>query len=56
MKEDEKEFEQRHLEVLDFIDNEYQDSLEAEEAVCDEHAYGNRVMELLERLEQSELA
>ena len=53
VKEDDKEFEQRHLEVLDFIDEEDQDSLEAEESVCDEH--GNRVMELLERLEQLEV-
>ena len=54
VKEDDKEFEQRHLEVLDFIDEEDQDSLEAEESVCDEH--GNRIMELLERLEQLEVA
>ena len=50
VKEDDREFQQRHLEVLDFIKEEDQDSLDAEETVCDEH--GNRVMELLERLEQ----
>ena len=48
VKEDDEEFEQRHLQVLDFIED--QDSLETEESICDEH--GNRVMELLERLEQ----
>ena len=54
VKEDDKEFEQWHLEVLDFMDEEDQDSLEAEESICDEH--GNRIMELLERLEQLEVA
>ena len=54
VKEDDKEFEQWHLKVLDFMDEEDQDSLEAEESICDEH--GNRVMELLERLEQLEVA
>ena len=52
VKEDDKEFEERHLEVLNFIDEGDQDSLEGEESVSDEH--GNRVMELLERLEQLE--
>ena len=50
VREDDKEFEERHLEVFNFIDERDQDSLEAEESVSDEH--GNRVMELLERLEQ----
>ena len=36
--EDNKEFEQQHLEVLDFIDKEDQDSLEAEESICDKHS------------------
>ena len=49
VKADDKEFEQRHLEVLDLIDDEDQESLDVEESVCDEH--GNRVMDLLERLE-----
>ena len=52
VKEDDKEFEERHLEVLNFIDEGDQDSLDAEESVSDEH--GNRVMESLERLEQLE--
>ena len=51
VKEDDKSFEERHLEVLDFIDED-QDTLKAEETICDEH--GNRVMELLERLNQLE--
>ena len=53
VREDDKEFEERHLEVLNFIDEGDQYSLEAGESVSDEH--GNRVMELLERLEQLEI-
>ena len=44
VKEDDKEFEERHLEVINFIHEGDQDSLDAEESVSDEH--GNRVMEL----------
>ena len=47
VKEDDKEFELRHHEVLDFIDEDDQDSLDAKEYVCNEH--GNQVVELLER-------
>ena len=48
VKEVDKEFQQRHLEVLD------QESLDDEESVCDEH--GIRGTELLERLEQLEVS
>ena len=37
VKEDDKEFEQRHLEVLDLIDERDRDTLEAEEKVFDQH-------------------
>ena len=50
VKEDDKEFEQRHLEMLDLIDESDRDTLEAEERVFDQH--GSRVMELQERLEE----
>ena len=52
VREDDKEFEQRHLEVLDFIKEEDQEALDAEETISDEH--GNRVLEIVERLEQLE--
>ena len=52
VREDDTEFEQRHLEVLDFIKEEDQEALDAEETVSDKH--GNRVMEIVERLEQLE--
>ena len=37
VKEDDKEFEEQHLEVLNFINEGDQDSLDAEESVSDEH-------------------
>ena len=52
VREGDKEFEQRHLEVLDFIKEEDQEALDAEETISDEH--GNHVMEIVERLEQLE--
>ena len=50
VKEDEKEFEERPLQVLHFIKEEDRESLEIEERAHD--ARGNRVMELRERLEE----
>ena len=52
VKEDDKEFEERHLEVLNFVKEEDREMLEAEEKAYDTH--GNRVMELRERLEELE--
>ena len=52
MKEDDKELEERHLEVFSFIKEEDRESLEAEEKAYDAH--GNCVMELRERLEELE--
>ena len=52
VKEDDREFEERHLEVLSFIKEEDKDAIDAEEKVYDE--FGIQVMELLERLEQLE--
>ena len=43
VKEDDREFEERHLEVLNFIEEDHE-TLEAEERVYDAH--GSRVMEL----------
>ena len=43
-------FETRHLEVLDLIELEDEDTLKQEEEVFDDHV--NRVVELTERLEQ----
>ena len=53
VKESDTEFEQCHLEVLYFINEDDQDTVWQEEAVFDEHM--NRVIELIERLEQFEL-
>ena len=46
-------FEQRSLEVLNFIEEEDQDTLSQDEAVFDEHV--NRVAELVERMEQLDI-
>ena len=53
LKEDDSSFEQRHLEVLNFIDADDQDTLTLEEAVFDEHV--NRVEELVERIAQLDI-
>ena len=50
VKEIDANFETRHLEVLDLIEDEDQDTLKQEEEVFDEHV--NKVVELVERLEQ----
>ena len=51
LKEIDRVFEERHLEVLNFIKG-YWVSLEAEETIFDEHM--NSVSDLLERLEELE--
>ena len=50
LKDNDANFETRHLEVLDLIDEGDKDTLKQEEEVFDEHV--NRVAELTERLEQ----
>ena len=52
VKEYDQEFEKRHMEVLDFIEEEDQVALNAEEKVLDEHV--NRVADIIERLEKLE--
>ena len=52
VKEHDQEFEKRHMEVLDFIEEEDQTTLDAEEKVFDEHV--NRVSDIMERLEKVE--
>ena len=47
IKDNDPEFEQRHLEVLNFIKEHDQDTVDQEEAVFDEHV--NRVAELIKR-------
>ena len=54
VKNNDKEFEERHIEVLNDINEEDQDALDAEEEVYGAH--GNRAMEIIERLEQLEVA
>ena len=49
VKENDREFEQRHIEVLDFIESEDQTTLNDEETIFDEHV--NRVADIIERLE-----
>ena len=46
------EFEQRHIEVLNFIEAEDKAALNSEEAILDEHL--NHVLEIIERLEALE--
>ena len=53
LKDNDSNFEQRHLEVLSFIQEEDQETLTQEEAVFDEHV--NRVSELVERVEQLDI-
>ena len=50
-KEYDREFEERHVKVLNFI-VAYTAALESEEAVFDEHV--DRITEIIERLEQLE--
>ena len=52
VKEHDQEFEKRHMEVLDFIEEEDQTTLDAEEKVFNEHV--NRVSDIMERLEKLE--
>ena len=52
VKENDREFEQRHLDVLNLIEAEDQTALDSEEAVFDKHV--NCVSEIIERLEQLE--
>jgi len=53
VKEIDRDFEQRHLEVLNFIESEDQTTLDSEEKIFDEHV--NRVSDLVERLEELEV-
>ena len=53
VKSDDKELEERHLEVLNHIKEEDQEALDAEEVVYDAH--GSHMMEIIERLEQLEV-
>ena len=46
VKEHYQEFEKRHIEVLDFIEEEDQAALDSEEKVFDEHV--NRVSDIME--------
>ena len=52
VKEHDQEFEKRNMEVIDFIEEEDQAALDAEEQVFDEHI--NRVSDIMERLEKLE--
>ena len=52
VKEYDREFEERHVEVLNFIVSEDTAALESEEAVFDDHV--DFVTEFIERLEQLE--
>ena len=53
VKEIDRDFEQRHLEVLNFIESEDRTTLDSEEKIFDEHV--NRVSDLIERLEELEM-
>ena len=50
VKEHDQEFEKRHMEVLDFIEEDDQVALNSDENVFDEHV--NRVSDIIERLEK----
>ena len=52
VKEHDQEFEKRHIEVVDFIEEEDQAALDSEEKVFDEHM--NRVSDIMGRLEKLE--
>ena len=49
-----KEFEQRHLEVMDLLDGTDQETMEAEDKIFEQHC--NRIMDLLEKLEEWQAA
>ena len=53
VKDDDKKFQERHLDVLNHISDEDQEALDAEEEVYDAH--GSCIMEIMERLEQLEV-
>ena len=53
VQEIDRDFEQRHLEVLNFIESEDRTTLDSEEKIFDEHV--NRVSDLVERLEELEV-
>ena len=53
VKEIDRDFEQRHLEVLNFIESEDRTTLDSEEKIFDEHV--NRVSDLIEQLEELEV-
>ena len=46
VKDDDREFEERHLDVLNHIKEDNQEALDAEEVVYDAH--GSHVMEIIE--------
>ena len=50
VKETDREYEERHVQVLDFINEEDKETLDSEEAVFEKHV--DRVSDILERLEQ----
>ena len=53
VKDDVKEFEEHHLQVLNYIKEDHQETLDAEEVVYDAH--DSCVIEIIERLEQLEV-
>ena len=53
IKDNDTDFEQRHLDVLNFVSEDDEDTLQREEAIFDEHV--DRVTELIERLEHLKL-
>ena len=53
VKEIDRDFEQRHLEVLNFIESEDQPTLDSEEKIFNKHV--NRVSDLVEWLEELEV-
>ena len=54
IKDNNTEFKQHHLEVLNFVKEDDQDTVDQEEAVFNEHVY--RVAEVIERLEEFEFS
>ena len=52
VKETDREYEERHVQVLDFIKEEDKETLDSEEAIFEKHV--DRVSDILERLEQLE--
>ena len=53
LKDNDSSFEQRHLEVLNFIEEEDQETLSQKEAVFDEHV--NRVAKLIKRIKRLDI-